>query len=141
MSTATNKHTIERMYATMETGNRNVFGESVSPNYSWRLAGHSSWSRLFEGQEAVRRDLLRPLFARFANTYTAKLTSVIGEGDLVVAEVRGDVTTIDGQRYDNEYCFIFRFEDDLIVEIIEYCDLDLIERVLGSYENAVVAVA
>lgn len=141
MTTAANKQTIQRIYAAMETGDRSVFANSVSPNYSWRLAGHSSWSRLFEGQAAVRRDLLKPLFARFADTYTAKLTSVIGEGDVVVAEVRGDVTTIDGQRYDNEYCFIFRFEDGLIVEIIEYCDLDFIERVLGSYENAVAAVA
>lgn len=140
MITATNKQTIQRIYAAMETGDRSVFGHSVSPNYSWRLAGHSSWSRLFEGQEAIRRDLLKPLFARFANTYTAKLTRVIGEGDIVVAAIRGDITTIDGERYNNEYCFIFRFEDGLIVEMIEYCDLDLIERVLGSYKNAVAAV-
>ena len=43
--------------------------------------------------------------------------------------------------HNNEYCFIFRFQDGLIVEMIEYCDLDLIERVLGSYENAVAALA
>lgn len=141
MTTAKNKQTIQRMYAAMESGDHSVFGESVSPNYSWRLAGHSSWSLLFEGQEAVRRDLLKPLFARFATKYTSKLTSVIGEGDIVVAEIRGEVTTIDGERYNNEYCFIFRFEGDLIVEMVEYCDLDLIERVLGSYENAVAAVA
>jgi len=125
----------------METGDHSVFGESVSPNYSWRLAGHSSWSRLFEGQDAVRRDLLKPLFARFGSAYTAKLTRTFGDGDFVVAEVSGDVTTIDRHRYDNEYCFIFRFEDGLIVEIIEYCDLDLVERMLGSYENAIAAVA
>lgn len=140
MSAATNKDTITRIYAAMEAGDRTVFGESVSPAYSWRLAGHSSWSRLFEGQENVRRDLLKPLFARFATPYTAKLIQAVGEGDIVVAEVHGDVTTLEGERYNNEYCFVFRFENGLIVEIVEYCDLDLIERVLGSYDAAVAAL-
>jgi uncharacterized protein len=141
VSNETNKAVVQRIYAAMKTGDRSVFGEAVSPDYSWRLAGHSSWSRNFEGQTTVHRDLLKPLFARFATEYRAKLTRVIGEGDIVVAEVRGDVTTIEGERYDNEYCFIFRFENGLIVEITEYCDLDLIERVLGSYDEALAAVA
>jgi uncharacterized protein len=141
MDTTTNKETIRRIYAAMATGDRSVFAESVSPNYSWRLAGHSSWSRLFEGQDNVRRDLLKPLFARFATAYSAKATRIVGDGDIVVAEVKGNVTTIEGDAYDNEYCFVFRFDEGLIIEIIEYCDLDLIERVLGSYEAAVAAVA
>jgi uncharacterized protein len=141
MSAATNKATVQRIYAAMETGDRSVFGAAVSPDYIWRLAGHSSWSRKFEGQTAVRAELLKPLFARFASQYRATLTSVIGDGNIVVAEVQGDVTTIGGERYNNEYCFVFHFENGLIVEIIEYCDLDLIERVLGTYEDAVAAIA
>lgn len=139
MKIETNKQIVERIYAAMETGDRDAFGAAVSPNYSWRLAGQSSWSRLFKGQVMVRRDLLKPLFARFSTAYTAKLTRVTGEGDIVVAEVLGEVTTQEGQRYNNEYCFVFRFEGGLIVEITEYCDTDLIERVLGCYDAAVAA--
>jgi ketosteroid isomerase-like protein len=136
MAAAENKETIRRIYAALEHGDRSVFGASVHPDYIWRFPGHCSWSRRFAGQEEVRNGLLKPLFALFATEYKARAINHIAEGDYVVAEVRGDVQTKAGKRYNNEYCFLFRFRGDKIAEIIEYCDTDLEERVLGSYDEA-----
>jgi hypothetical protein len=58
----------------------------------------------------------------------------------VIAEVRGDVLTKRGERYDNEYCIVFRFRGNKIAEVVEYCDTDLIERVLGPYDDALKSV-
>ena len=137
MGTIENKETIRRIYAALENGDRSVFGASVHPDYVWRLPGHSSWSKCFTGQEDVRQRLLKPLFALFATEYRARAINLVAEGDHVVAGVRGDVETKSGQRYNNEYSFLFRFRDGKIAEIVEYCDTDLEERVLGSYEDAV----
>lgn len=137
MGTAENKETIKRIYAALEHGDRSVFGASVHPDYVWRFPGHCSWSKRFSGQEEVRNRLLKPLFALFATEYTAKVINLVAEGDTVVAEVRGDVQTKAGKRYNNEYCFLFKFRGDKIAEIVEYCDTDLEERVLGRYEDAV----
>jgi ketosteroid isomerase-like protein len=137
MGTAENKETIKRIYAALEHGDRSVFGASVHPDYVWRFPGHCSWSKRFSGQEEVRTRLLKPLFALFATEYRAKVINLVAEGDTVVAEVRGDVQTKAGKRYNNEYCFLFKFRGDKITEIVEYCDTDLEERVLGPYEDAV----
>ena len=137
MRTAENKETIRRIYAALEHGDRSVFGASVHPDYIWRFPGHCSWSKRFSGQEEVRSRLLKPLFALFATEYKAKAINLIADGDTVVAEVRGDVQTKTGKRYNNEYCFLFRFRGDKIAEIVEYCDTDLEERVLGPYDDAV----
>ena len=137
MRTAENKETIRRIYAALEHGDRSVFGASVHPDYIWRFPGHCSWSKRFSGQEEVRSRLLKPLFALFATEYKAKAINLIAEGDTVVAEVRGDVQTKTGKRYNNEYCFLFRFRGEKIAEIVEYCDTDLEERVLGPYDDAV----
>ena len=137
MRTAENKETIRRIYAALEHGDRSVFGASVHPDYIWRFPGHCSWSKRFSGQEEVRNRLLKPLFALFATEYKAKAINLIAEDDTVVAEVRGDVQTKTGKRYNNEYCFLFRFRGDKIAEIVEYCDTDLEERVLGPYDDAV----
>ena len=137
MRTAENKETIRRIYAALEHGDRSVFGASVHPDYIWRFPGHCSWSKRFSGQEEVRSRLLKPLFALFATEYKAKAINLIAEGDTVVAEVRGDVQTKTGKRYNNEYCFLFRFRGDKIAEIVEYCDTALEERVLGPYDDAV----
>ncbi|MBA3676677.1 MAG: nuclear transport factor 2 family protein [Sphingosinicella sp.] len=137
MTAIENKRMISDIYTALEKGDRGPFGEACHPNYVWRFPGHCSWSRRFEGQESVRRDLIAPLFALFATEYTARVINLVAEGDQVVAEVRGDVITKAGGRYNNEYCFIFKFRDGKIIEIVEYCDTDLEERVLGKYEDAV----
>lgn len=136
MSADENKETIRRIYAALEHGDRSVFGACVHSDYVWRLPGRADWSRRFEGQEAIQRELLGPLFNLFAGPYTARAINLIAEGDQVVAEVRGEVMTKRGARYDNEYCFIFRFRDGKIAEVVEYADTDLEARVLGSYEDA-----
>jgi ketosteroid isomerase-like protein len=107
----------------------------------WRLAGQSSWSKRFAGQEDVRENLLKPLFALFATEYRACAINLVAEGDQVVAEIRGEVQTKSGRRYNNEYCFLFKFHDGKIAEIVEYGDTELLERALGSYEDAVRMVA
>lgn len=139
MTAETNKQVIRGIYAALAKGDRKPFGEAVHPDYVWRLPGHCSWSQRFEGQEAVRRDLLAPLFGLFATQYSARAINLIAEGDTVVAEVRGEVMTKSGQRYDNEYCFLFRFAAGKIIEIVEYCDTDLEERVLGNYQTVLAA--
>ena len=139
MGARENKETIRRIYEAMERGDSSVFGASVHPDYVWRVTGQASWSRRCEGRDAVLRDLVRPLFARFAGAYRSKLLSVIAEGDVVVAEVKGDATTKEGKRYDNDYCLVFRFRGDKIAELVEYADTDLEERVLGPYTEAVAA--
>lgn len=139
MSAERNKQVIERIYAAMAQGDRGVFAASVHPDYVWRFPGHCSWSRRFEGQEAIHRDLLRPLFALFATDYTARAINLVAERETVVAEVRGDVMLKSGERYDNHYCFIFHFRDGKIAEVVEYCDTDLEERVLGQYDTVLAA--
>jgi uncharacterized protein len=104
------------------------------------LTGHSIWSRRFEGQDAIRACLLKPLFALFATQYRSRAENLIAEGDFVIAVARGDVLTKRGERYDNEYCIVFRFRGNKIAEIVEYCDTDLIERVLGPCEDALKSI-
>jgi hypothetical protein len=134
MSAERNREPIDRVYAAMEVGDRSVFAAAVHPDYVWRLAGHCSWSRRFEGREAIHGDLLQPLFGLFASDCAARAITLVAEGDTVVAEVRGNVMVRSGARYDNHYCLVFRFRDDRIAEVVEYCDTDLVERTLGNYD-------
>lgn len=139
MSATDNKRVVSEIYAALEKGDMAPFGAACHPDYVWRIPGHCSWSKRFEGQENVRRELIAPLFALFANQYVARVINLVAEGDQVVAEVRGDVMTKAGGRYNNEYCFIFKFRDGKIIEIVEYCDTGLVEQMLGKYEDALAA--
>jgi ketosteroid isomerase-like protein len=50
----------------------------------------------------------------------------------VIVEARGDNVTRTGERYDNEYCFVFRLSGGKIVEVKEYSNTALIDAVLGD---------
>jgi uncharacterized protein len=132
-----NKQTIADIYDALAKGDTSVFAKACHPDYVWRFPGHYSWAKRFEGQDVIQLQLIMPLYALFATQYKAHAINIMGEGDCVVAEVRGDVMTKTGQRYNNEYCFVFKFKNSKIIEVVEYCDTDLIERVLGKYEDAV----
>ena len=64
MSAAQNKESIRHIYAALEKGDRAPFAAAVHPDYVWRLAGHSSWSRRFE---AIRQQMIKPLLALIRN--------------------------------------------------------------------------
>ena len=76
------------------------------------------------------QDLMRPLFAQFADQYINTAQTFIAEGDRVVVECRGKVTTKSGQPYNNQYCWVCRVEDGKLKEVIEYMDTELVAKVL-----------
>ena len=96
------------------------------------IAGGTAWSRSWRGKQAVREQLLRPLFERFADTYTNEALRFIAEGDHVVVECRGRVMTKSGKRYDNHYCYICRLAGGRLVELTEYMDTALALDALGA---------
>ena len=82
-----------------------------------------------QGKEALFRDLygyLGPLLAEGRRTIAHRF---IADGDHVVVEGVGEMRTKAGVPYNNDYCLIYRLKDGKIVEIREYCDLALTEKV------------
>ena len=136
MNATENKRIIEEIFNAMAEGDLTPFGEHLATDVRWTIAGRSEWSRTFDGAEAVRRDLLQPLFANFADQYKCTPARFVAEDETVVVEARGAVTLHSGEPYHNEYCFVFRLADGKIKEITEYCDTDLIARVLARRERA-----
>lgn len=63
-------------------------------------------------------------------------TRVIDGGDVVVVQALGKNLTRDGKRYDNDYVFVIHFRDGKIARYEEYCDTDMIARVLPDRSAA-----
>ena len=53
-----------------------------------------------------------------------------GEGDAVAVEARSRGMHVSGREYSNEYHFLFRFRDGLIVRLKEYMDTERVTDVL-----------
>ena len=130
MDTASNKQLIEDIFTALAQGDRGPFAEAMAEDFSWTIAGHGPWARTWRGKAEVRHGLIAPLFAQFADTYRNRAHRVVAEGDTVVVECRGDVTTKAGHRYANQYCYIIEMREGRMHTLTEYMDTALAEAVL-----------
>ncbi len=129
-ATDDNKQLMQSIFEGLARGDARLFLDSLDEAAVWRMIGTTPWSGVYAGKPAIRRDLLAPLFAQFADQYRNVADAIVAEGDTVVVECRGKVTTKTGQRYDNTYCWVCRLADGKIVSLTEYMDTQLVATAL-----------
>lgn len=132
MTPEANKQLLRDVFAATAFGNGAPFPAMMADDVTWTILGSTAWSRTYRGKAAVWNELLRPLNAQLAGPNTITAHRFLAEGDEVVVEGRGHNHTKTGQPYANTYCWIFRFRDGQVVEITEYADTALIDRVLQA---------
>ena len=132
MQANANKELMQRIMAELARGNGKPFVDSMAQDMRWTISGRTRWSGTYDGKRAVLDDLLRPLFAQFATQYTNSAHRYIAEGDYVVVECRGSVTTQAGKAYDNTYCYVCRFSGGKLKELTEYLDTELVASALEA---------
>ena len=129
---AENKRLMQEIFAGLAKGDGKPFRDSLAEDFSWTLMGTTKWSGTYEGKRTVIDELIRPLFAQFADQYINTAHRFIAEDDYVVVECRGRVTTKSGRPYNNSYCWVCRIAGGKLKEITEYMDTELIATVLGE---------
>jgi ketosteroid isomerase-like protein len=126
---------ISDIYDQVARGNGAPIWEACHDDQDWRTIGAGSWSGEFVGKQTIVDEIFRPLNRVLVERATIP-TRVIDGGDVVVVQARGKNLTRDGRRYDNDYAFVIHFRDGKIARYEEYCDTDLIARVLPDREAA-----
>ena len=106
----------------------------MADDMTWEIIGTTSWSRTFTGKAEVLSRLLAPLARNFEGSNTVSADRFVAENDIVVVEGRNHSTTKRGKPYANRYSWSFRFREGKVVEVVEYCDTQLIVDVLDPLE-------
>ena len=133
MSAEANKKLIQRIFTDSANRSGTTFLDHLADDAVWVQTGQCSWSRTFTGKDEITNGLLGYLRTLLTDRPRTVAFNFIAEGDFVVVEAKGDNVTKSGERYDNEYCMVWRVENGRIKQIKEYCDSALVERVLGAF--------
>ena len=141
MSAADNKKLVQQMFSVAgdpdpAVREKSLFMATLADDASWTVTGQYSWSRTFTGKQSIMNDLHGHVRSRLVERGRTIAHRIIADGDIVVVEAKGNNLTKEGQRYDNDYCLVFRFEGGRIKEVREYCDSVLTEKALGPYPAA-----
>lgn len=132
MGVDSNKQLIRGAFEALGRSDIRPLYQLMRDDFAWIIEGQSRFSRRYDGREKVKRQLLDPLFDAFATPYRFTIDEIIAEDDRVVVRGRGEVQTKAGKDYNNSYCFVLGLEDGKLVELREYLDTALVERVFGS---------
>jgi ketosteroid isomerase-like protein len=129
---ADNKRRVEQVFAELADGNGRPFMDLLGDDIRWTVTGTGAWSRTYDGKPAVIGELMRPLFAQFADAYRNTASLILADGDHVVVECQGQVTTRSGKSYNQRYCYVCRMSDGRIRELTEYLDTELVSSALET---------
>ena len=137
--TAANRQRLQHIMAELDKGNGKPFVDAMADDFSWTIPGDTPWSRTYRGKQAVISELLQPLYAQFVLPYISTTRSIMADGDKVVVEFQGKVTTKAGKAYNNQYCYVFRMEGGQMKELMEYLDTALVNTALQAPGAALAA--
>ena len=137
MSALENKRLMQAIFDKVAVGDGSLFAESLADNVVMRVTGQYSWSRTFYGKEALLRDLYAHVRRVTIGTRKTIPLRILADDDHVVVEAHGDMISKNGVPYRNEYCLVFQLAEGKIVEMREYQDSILCERVLGPFPSTV----
>lgn len=133
MSAVENKKLVQQIFNDAANRSGTTFADHLADDVRWIVTGEYSWSRTFEGRDAVPNGLMGHVRSLLPQRPRTVAYNFVAEGDYVVVEAKGDNVTNKGLRYDNDYCMVWRLEGGKIKSIKEYCDSALVEKVLGPF--------
>jgi ketosteroid isomerase-like protein len=130
MSAQENRQLLASIFDSLAAGDGRPLVDAMDDDFRWRFAGEWSWARDWgKTKREVQTNLLRPLMAQFTS-YRCSAEEIIAEDDRVVVRARADAMTTRGDLYPQSYCYVFCVQNGRLVEVLEYCDTALVERVL-----------
>ena len=136
---ATPRAVVEKWYASLSAMDIESFSTTLHDDFINNVAGRTPVSgrsygkkQLFESVFPLVMANLVPGTVNLARRY--RIMAV--DGPIVVGMMEGGADTVDGQRYGQTYCQIFRVEDGTIREIWEFFDTMQAEaRLFGNPVN------
>ena len=124
VATTISAETVRRIFAHLETGSGDRFFAHVADDVP--LAGHYTSKADFHAHTFARLNKILPGGTQL------HVEQVFTDGDWAIVELRSLATAENGMRFDNRYCWIMRFKDEMIVEVRAYLDSALVQKLIDQ---------
>jgi uncharacterized protein len=126
---------VEELFKNLENGNNEKFFKKVADNVSWTVMGTHPLAGIYN----TKKDFISHTFQRLNKILKEgvilKVKNIIIQDDTAVVEMESISTASNGTPFNNTYCWVVRFDKDIIVEVRAYVDSALVTMVIDENEK------
>lgn len=132
-----NKKFVQELFRNLEIGQQDQFFGRVSANVLWQVMGTHPLAGIYHSKQ----DFIDHTFSRLNKVLKhgpiLKVNNIIiaAEESIAIVEMRQLSTTVNNKPFDNYYCWIVKFENDVIVEVRAYLDSTLVKELMSEATN------
>jgi ketosteroid isomerase-like protein len=125
---------VRALFAHLESGDGDRFFAAVADDVQWTVMGTHPLAGEYRSKERFRSSTFARLDKVLREGVLLRVTNVILDGDRAVVELEALSTALNGKPFANRYCWVCRFNDQVIVEVRAYLDSALVARTLAENE-------
>ncbi len=128
-----NKQFVQELFKNLETGQQDRFFDHVSPNVLWQVMGTHPLAGIYHSKQEFFDHTFALLNKVLKHGPTLEVNNIIiaAEEPIAIVEMHQLSATLDDKPFNNYYCWIVKFEGDLIVEVKAYLDSTLVKQLFS----------
>ena len=125
------KATIEQLFLHLGDGSHEAFFERVAEDVDWTVMGTHPLAGTYHSKAEFQQGTTERLAALMRNDrLPLRLEHLWLDGQTAIAEMSAQTKTKTGKTFRNRYCWVCRFERNLIVEVRAYLDSVAVKEVI-----------
>jgi len=126
---------VENLFKNLETGNNDNFFKHVSDDVSWTVMGTHPLAGTYHSKEEFVSHTFQRLNRILKKGVILKVKNIFLQDETAVVEMESISTALNGNPFNNTYCWVVYFRDDVIIEVRAYVDSALVQKVIDENEK------
>ena len=123
---------VRKIFSGLEHGDGAAFFEHVADDVDWIVMG----THPLAGHYKSKSDFIAGTFAKLGKVLPdgaqLHVEHLLVAGDQAVVELHSEATAKNGMRFDNRYCWVVYFRDNVIVRVRAYLDSTMVSRLFDQ---------
>ncbi|MDD3985327.1 MAG: ketosteroid isomerase [Methanobacterium sp.] len=126
---------IEKLFKYLENNSNKFFFEHVADNVKWTVMGTHPIAGVYNSKEDFITHTFLRLNKLLIEGIILKINNIIIQDNIAVVEMESISTALNNKPFNNTYCWICEFENDIIVEVRAYVDSVMVENLIKENET------
>ncbi len=128
------KQFVEKLFKNLENGHQEEFFSQVSPNVLWEVMGTHPLAGVYHGKQEFLDHTFVRLKKLLKGGQVLKVSNILIAEDKTIAivEMIQLSYSINDKPFNNTYCWIVKFENEIIVHVRAYLDSALVQELVNE---------